>query len=216
MFYQLSTLQIMSHNLYGLWVWLIIVLFNICDPEIKPPDWLFVVTLQDQLQRQSSDVSQKTRWLIGAVPLWASGPLTPTSPSLDSSLSSVLQVASMLPASAFISTPLGASITRDRVGDSNLKYTQDEKSRSHFTLSKFRRKLMLLSIEMTLQCLMRKCLYLCFIHLINFIRVDIAYPGLLFIAHHKDCKEGVPGSQFCSVLHLVNCCFISMINHIFT
>lgn len=48
-----------------------------------------------------------------------------TSPSLDSSLSSVLQVASMLPASAFISTPFGASITRDRVGDSNLKYTQD-------------------------------------------------------------------------------------------
>lgn len=45
MFYQLSTLQIMSHNLYGLWVWLIIVLFNICDPEIKPPGWLFVVTL---------------------------------------------------------------------------------------------------------------------------------------------------------------------------
>lgn len=52
--------------------------------------------------------------------------LTPTSPSLDSSLSSVLQVASILPASAFISTPFGASITRDRVGDSNLKYTQDE------------------------------------------------------------------------------------------
>ena len=43
MFYQLSTLQIMSHNLYGLWVWLIIVLFNICDPEIKPPNWLFLL-----------------------------------------------------------------------------------------------------------------------------------------------------------------------------
>lgn len=45
-----------------------------------------------------------------------------TSPSLDSSLSSLLQVASMLPASAFISTPFGASITRERVGDSNLKH----------------------------------------------------------------------------------------------
>ena len=67
----------------------------------------------------------RKHWLVGAVSLWASVPLMLTSPSLDSSLSSVLQVASMLPASAFISTPFGASITRDRVGDSNLKYAQD-------------------------------------------------------------------------------------------
>lgn len=65
---------------------------------------------------------------VGLLELHLSGLLSisaHTSPSLDSSLSSVLQVASMLPASAFISTPFGASITRDRVGDSNLKYAQD-------------------------------------------------------------------------------------------
>lgn len=65
-------------------------------------------------------------WLIGSVSLRTCIRLAPTSPSLDSNLSSVLQVASILPASALISTPLGASITRDRVGDSNLKYPQDE------------------------------------------------------------------------------------------
>lgn len=44
-----------------------------------------------------------------------------TSPSLDSSLSSVLHVAFKLPASALISMPFGASITSARVGDSSLK-----------------------------------------------------------------------------------------------
>ena len=47
---------------------------------------------------------------------------------------------------------------------------------------------MLLSIEMTLQYLIRKCFYLCLTCLINFIRVDIAYLGFIFIAHHKDCE----------------------------
>lgn len=46
-----------------------------------------------------------------------------TSPSLDSSLSSVLHVAFRLPASALISMPLGASITSARVGDSSLQHT---------------------------------------------------------------------------------------------
>lgn len=60
------------------------------------------------------------------------------------------------------------------------------------SFSKFRRKLMLLSIEMTLQYLIRKCFYLCFTCLINFIRVDIAYLCFIFNAHHKNCEEGVP------------------------
>ena len=73
-------------------------------------------------------------------------------------------------------------------------YTRRRVRIAFHSFSKFRRKLMLLSIEMTLQYLMRKCFYLCFTRLINFIRVDIAYPGFFFIAHHKYCKEGIPGS----------------------
>lgn len=49
---------------------------------------------------------------------WSVGRLT--SPSLDSSRSSFLQMAWMSPASARIWIPLGASIRRERVGDSSL------------------------------------------------------------------------------------------------
>lgn len=43
-----------------------------------------------------------------------------TSPSFDSRRRSLLQVARMSPASAWICTPLGASMYRERVGDSKL------------------------------------------------------------------------------------------------
>lgn len=55
---------------------------------------------------------------ITAVIGWSVGRLT--SPSLDSSRSSFLQMAWMSPASARIWIPLGASIRRERVGDSSL------------------------------------------------------------------------------------------------
>ena len=44
-----------------------------------------------------------------------------TAPSTDCRRRSLLHVASMSPASAWISTPLGASMYRDRVGDSSLE-----------------------------------------------------------------------------------------------
>lgn len=48
-----------------------------------------------------------------------------TSPSLDSNRSSFLQMAWMSPASARIWMPLGASISRERVGDSSLEQSQN-------------------------------------------------------------------------------------------
>lgn len=115
----------MRHNLNVLWVWLIVVLVDISVPQIKPSGWLLWF-LQCRInfsgKGRNQPVWEKNGWLHLSGLLSFSAP---TSPSLDSSLSSVLQVASILPASAFISTPFGASITRDRVGDSNLKYIQD-------------------------------------------------------------------------------------------
>lgn len=117
----------MRHNLNVLWVWLIIVLVDISVPQIKPSSWLLWF-LQRRINFSGKGRNQPVWGKAGLLQLHLSGLLSfsaPTSPSLDSSLSSVLQVASILPASAFISTPFGASITRDRVGDSNLKYIQD-------------------------------------------------------------------------------------------
>ena len=59
----------MSHNFYGLWVWLIIVLFNICDPEIQPPDWLFLLLHCRINVRGKGVLCLKNRWLAGAVSL---------------------------------------------------------------------------------------------------------------------------------------------------
>lgn len=73
-----ALLQIMDYNFYVLWVWLLIVPFNIFVPEIKPSNWHFllshcrIITLQDKLQRQRD-------WCvlgnIGSLELCLSGPL---------------------------------------------------------------------------------------------------------------------------------------------
>lgn len=104
----------------------LIMLFNVFIPEVKPSDWLLLL-LQCRVKFSGKGITNQFGESLACQNCVSVDVilLTPTSPSLDSSLSSVLQVASRLPASAFISTPLGASITRDRVGDSNLKYIQD-------------------------------------------------------------------------------------------
>lgn len=98
------------------------MLFNTFVPEIKPSDWLFLL-FQCRMNFSGKGCSSSVLGKFGLLEFYLFS--LRTSPSLDSNLSSVLQVASILPASAFISTPFGASITRDRVGDSNLKYTED-------------------------------------------------------------------------------------------
>lgn len=166
----------MNHNFYVWWAWLIVMLFNCL---VGTFGWYCVrlISVQTSLGEKLALRPVDSQFLF--FPLL-------TSPSLDSSLSSLLQVASILPASAFISTPFGASITRDLVGDSNLKDKPQNEDpflclgilgswcswlwNSYSTGSNWSR--------------------FCFTKYMT-LTENIRGPGVIFFTFHKGCKEDI-------------------------